>query len=96
MSTLPDQIKKIFDVERALSAERLELERFLFNDMLIIPDEQWDWTDALCLHQTENLSIVFAVDIANGPRASIFRKTDVNLPSYVVLFSADHLFWLEW
>ena len=99
--TLPQPVQQIYDaiaVEYPFrETEKLPLRDLLFRDVLIIPDEQWDWTGTLNFHETVNLKRVFNAEIASGPRAQIFEKEDSNLPAYATLVVYDEVFfWVEW
>lgn len=100
MNTLPqpmfDLLSEHLDPGEDFEIEQLSSQDLVFRDMLIIPDEQWDWTEAVRFEDSVNLRSIFESSIASGPRTQIFEKIDTTIPAYALLRSMDSFFWVEW
>lgn len=85
------------DIEDSgLEFEEEPCQNLLFRNMLVIPDEEWDWTEAVHYVGSHNLIKVFEGQLLGGPRSQIFEKEDATKPAYVVLITSTTLVWVEW
>lgn len=99
--TVPAVVKTVLD---SIEYDNEEIEQIssgelIFNGKLVIPDEQWDWTEALNFLEAINLRCVFECSLLSGPRTQIFEKIDPTKPGYVILSGYDYeskFYWIEW